>query len=118
MLSGRPTTGWMDIELQCETAHIRKEPNVPLMLLLFGIWGLRLVRTSIRNDRGFVGGRNVKLFIPLRDDWEPHRSLDRNWARIRVMKLLKSLPELRQVFEEYPEARVLKCTGVRDPNAP
>lgn len=118
MISGRPTTDWLEVEVECESAYVKK--GMPTLLLVLiapfvTIWGALILCASGRG--GSYQGRETRAIVPLRIDREHHAELAKRRSRRKLLTLLRSVPEAARLLDEFRDAKVVSGRGMIDPKS-
>ena len=117
MISGRPTSDWFEVEIQCEAPYLktrRINASFGMFVLIFGLWAFLL-----RNRFGASSylGRDTRAVFPLRIDHEHHARLSQRRSRRKLRSLLRTIPEAARLFSEFPGATIISGLGVVDPKS-
>jgi hypothetical protein len=111
MISGRPITDLLEVELLCEKLSYKKSgTNLGLALMLGGLWAMTSILMMRKTGEIIeVHGRETTAFVPLRIDREHHKKLMRKRALAKLRELLRSIPAVVDVLTEFPETEIVKC---------
>lgn len=114
LVSGRPTSDWIEVDLACERPYTKTSGGSKLIWLLpvFGIMGA-VAEVFTRDGVGKVvdqnRGNEINALVPLRVDREFHASLKRSGSQKKILTLMKSTPLTASLLDEYPMAKVEAC---------
>ncbi len=108
--SGRPADCTLLFDVECESRWVRRaesadSPALRFVLFIFLGW-IGLFIASSRGRSAEVFGDDIHIEIPLRVNSEVARRILRTKRQRQLRHLLSHTPEYRELFREYPAARV------------